>query len=88
MNDIEKKERVRKQNREAVKKYSEKTKTFALKYYATDIIDAKRLQLYLEQTGKSANEYLKEVVKRDLDEKGIEYNTGISDESIDNMDNE
>ena len=73
MNDIEKKERVRKQNREAVKKYSEKTKTFALKYYATDIIEAKRLQLYLEKTGKSANEDLKEVVRRDLDAKGVSY---------------
>ena len=60
-------------NRKAVKKYAEKTKTYALKYYATDIQESHRLQAYINSTDISVNSYLKELVKRDLDEKGIAY---------------
>ena len=60
-------------NRKAVKKYAEKTKTFAVKYYPTDIEDALRLQKHLKTNGLSCNAYLKELIKRDLDNKGILY---------------
>lgn len=66
-----KKEKIKQQNRKAVKKYSEKTMTFAVKYYPTDIEYGKKLKGYLEATGQSANSYLKELIKADLDEKGI-----------------
>ena len=42
-------------NRKAVKKYAEKTKTYALKYYATDIVESHRLQAYINSTGISIN---------------------------------
>ena len=58
-------------NKEAQKRYSEKTMTFAVKYYPTDIIEGKRLKKYLEDNGISANGYIKELIKKDLDSKGI-----------------
>lgn len=45
--------------------------TFAVKYYPTDIEYGKKLKEYLADTGKSANSYLKELIKADLDSKGI-----------------
>lgn len=66
-----KEEKIKEQNRKAVKKYSEKTMTFAVKYYPTDIEEGQRLKKHLEETGQSANSYLKELIKKDLDEKGI-----------------
>lgn len=72
MNDKEKQEKIREQNRKAQKKYSEKTMTFAVKYYPTDIEEGQRLKKYLEESGQSANSYLKSLVKKDMDSKGIE----------------
>lgn len=66
-----KKEKIKQQNRKAVKKYSEKTLTFAVKYYPTDIGYGKKLKEYLADTGQSANSYLKELIKADLDSKGV-----------------
>lgn len=72
MNEIEKKERIKEQNRKAVKKYREKTVSFAVKYSAVDAEEGKRLKSYLANTGQSANSYIKELIKRDLDGKGID----------------
>lgn len=58
-------------NKESQKRYSAKTKTYAVKYYPTDIIESIRLQTYLQETGQSANSYIKSVIKADLDRKGI-----------------
>lgn len=57
----------------AQKKYREKVKTFVIKYTPTDMQEGLRLKQYIESTGISCNAYLKELVKRDLDNKGIEY---------------
>lgn len=65
--------KIKEQNRKAVKKYSEKTMSFALKYYATDIQDGKRLESYLKTINMSTNQYLKELIKRDLDSKAVPY---------------
>lgn len=70
MNLENKKEKIKQQNRKAVKKYSEKTLTFAVKYYPTDIECGQKLKEYLAESGKSANSYLKDLIKKDLDEKG------------------
>lgn len=71
MNKQEEKKKIA--NRKAVKKYSKKTKLFALKYYATDIVEGLRLQHFLEMNEISCNKYLKQLVKQDLDNKGIPY---------------
>lgn len=59
-------------NKDAQKKYSEKTLTFAIKYYPTDIEYGQKLKEYLSDTGQSANSYLKDLIKKDLDSKGFE----------------
>ena len=64
---------LRESNRKAQKKYATKTQIFALKYYPTDIREAQRLQAYLASTGISANAYLKQLVKANLDEKDFPY---------------
>lgn len=67
----EKTERIKEQNRKAVKKYREKTVSFAVKYSAVDATEGKRLKAYLDQTGQSANSYIKGLIKADLDSKGF-----------------
>lgn len=70
MTEQEKKERIKEQNRKAVKKYREKTVSFAVKYSAVDAIEGKRIKAYLEHTGKSANAFIKEAVREKLDTIG------------------
>ena len=43
-------------------------------YTPTDIAEGKRLKAYLEQSGQSANSYIKGLIKTDLDGKGVPYN--------------
>ena len=51
-------------------------KQLAINYRpGTDIKEGERIKAYLEQTGQSANSYIKELIKRDLDEKKIAYPT-------------
>lgn len=44
---------------------------FAVKYRKNEIEEGQRLKDYLSDTGQSANAYLKELIKKDLDSKGI-----------------
>ena len=60
-------------SKDAQKKYSKKTKTFAIKYTPTDMEEGLRLSKYLADNGISCNSYLKQLVKNDLDNKGIAY---------------
>lgn len=67
---------------EAQKRYEKKRmkecKNYTVKYRLyidTEKTDQERLQAYLNNTGQSANAYLKNLIKRDLDEKGIQYPT-------------
>ena len=60
-------------NKEAQKKYRNKSIQFAISYRPTDIHEGKRLKAYLEQTGISANSYIKGLIKKDLDEKNVDY---------------
>lgn len=58
-------------NKKAQEAYRKKSIQFAISYRPTDIEEGQRLKKYLEKTGQSANSYLKELIKKDLDEKGI-----------------
>ncbi len=61
-------------NAEAQKRYRKKSIQLAINYRpGTDIKEGERIKAYLEQTGQSANSYIKELIKRDLDSRGIEY---------------
>lgn len=63
-----------KAQKEADKRYREKIKplTFAIAYKVNDINEGKRLKEYLEQTGQSANSYIKNLIKKDLDNKNFD----------------
>lgn len=58
-------------NAKAQKKYREKTLQVTVKYTPTDIQEGQRVKAYLEQTGQSANSYIKALIKADLDAKGF-----------------
>ena len=55
----------------AIKKADEQSVMFAVKYRKNEKQEGKRLKAYLESTGQSANAYLKELIKKDLDSKGV-----------------
>lgn len=52
--------------------YKKKIKQFKVQYNLQDNVDGLRLQKYLDETGQTANSYIKGLIKRDIDEKGIE----------------
>lgn len=60
-------------NKKAQDNYRKKSMQFTASYRPTDIIEGKRLKKYLEETKQSANSYIKELIKNDLDNKGIKY---------------
>ena len=62
--------------KEYEKKRMKQCKTYAIKYslYLSDEnMENERLKRYLERNNISANSYIKGLIKRDLDEKGIAY---------------
>ena len=66
-------------NKKADENYRKKIDRMAIKYSIAEQAESERLRVYLAQTGKSANSYIKGLIKRDLDSKDIPY--------IDNTDN-
>lgn len=67
-----------------LKNTEKKTVSFAVKYSAVDANQGNTLKAYLEQTGQSANSYIKALIKADLDAKGfnIDSITTIDMESL------
>lgn len=55
----------------AQKEANKKSIMFSANYRLNDLQEGQRLKAYLESTGQSANSYLKELIKKDLDSKGI-----------------
>lgn len=67
-------------NPKAQKKYREKSLNFAVCYRPSEIAQGKRLKAYLEKSGQSANMYLKNLIKNDMDRLGIDVpNTDDTD---------
>lgn len=60
-------------NKKADENYRKKIDRMAIKYGISELKESERLRMYLEQSGQSANSYIKSLIKRDLDEKGIAY---------------
>lgn len=63
-------EAQKKANREYRKRHKPIQKTIQ---YKTDKIEGLRLEAYLDDTGQVANNYIKSLIKADLDAKGIPY---------------
>lgn len=71
-------------NAKAQKKYNEKTILIAASYKPnTDLADGQRVKAYLEQTGQSANAYIKSLIKADLDSKGFSVDGATTIDSAD-----
>ena len=69
------------------KTYNNKCYRFSIKFVPSEHDEVQRFKRYIEESGQSANAYIKELIRRDLDEKGIEYTiiddrTDISAEKI------
>lgn len=60
--------------KKAYKKYNQKKKTFSAVYTPTDMHEAERFEKFLSSQSMSKNEYIKMLIKKDMDSKGIEYN--------------
>lgn len=57
----------------AYKKYNKKKMAFTAVYTPTDIQEGKRLESYLKTINMSTNQYLKGLIKCDLDNKAVPY---------------
>lgn len=53
------------------KKYNDKCYMFSIKFVPSEYEEAERFKTYISNSGQSANSYIKELIKKDLDEKGI-----------------
>lgn len=53
------------------KTYNSKCHYFSVKYTPIESDQADRLKAYLKETGQSANAYIKDLIKRDLDIKDV-----------------
>ena len=60
-------------NKKADENYRKKIDRMAIKYGISELKESDRLRMYLEQTGQSANSYIKGLIKRDLDSKCLPY---------------
>lgn len=57
----------------AIKKYNQKSKYIQLKFTQNQNCEYNRIVSYCEMNNISMQGYIKELIKRDLDSKGIEY---------------
>lgn len=69
--------------KESQKKYKEKVRQYKVQYGLQDQ-DGERVKAYLEQTGQSANSYIKALIKADLDAK--EFSVGMDTTIYSNAD--
>ena len=67
------------------KKYNANSTYLSVKYTPNEQIDGERVKAYLEQTGQSANAYIKSLIKVDLDAKGFSVNSAATID-MDNLD--
>ena len=62
-------------------------KSYTIKYTPKEINESDRLQVFLKDNNLTANSYIKELVKRDLDNKGVAYPNVINHDNND-LDND
>ena len=62
-------------NKEVQSRYRKKIAQFKAEYSLSeeDKREALRIRAYLKQSNQSANAYIKSLIKRDLDKKGVPY---------------
>lgn len=57
-------------SKESQARYKKKITQFKVQYSLQDT-DGQRLKEYLQDTGQTANAYIKALIKQDLDQKGV-----------------
>lgn len=55
--------------KKAQKKYNQKCINFSVSYKPAEVLDGERVKKYLTSQGITANAYIKELIKKDLDNK-------------------
>lgn len=66
--------------KEAQAKYRKKVKNITLKFYPSETIEYERIKMYTQNNDISYGDYIKLLIKADLDSKGIPY-PELSDDS-------
>ena len=69
-------------NKKADENYRKKIDRMAIKYSIAEQAESERLRAYLKVTGKSANSYIKGLIKRDLDSKNVPYQEQLPDNDL------
>lgn len=57
----------------AINKYNKDSINLTVSYKRLERNEGLRIKAYLDQTGQTANNYIKALIKADLDSKGIKY---------------
>ena len=65
------------------KKRMKQCATYTAKYTPKERQESNRIDKYLQDVGISANKYIKELIKRDLDAKNIPYISDVSEQQGD-----
>lgn len=65
------------------KKRMKQCATYTVKYTPKEKSESDRINKYLQDIGISANKYIKELIKRDLDSKQIPYISDVSEQHDD-----
>lgn len=65
------------------KKRMKQCATYTAKYTPKERQESNRIDKYLQDIGISANKYIKELIKRDLDSKNIPYISDVSTQQDD-----
>lgn len=73
-------------SKKAQSTYDKKIVQFKTKYSLSELQDGERVKAYLEQTGQSANSYIKALIKADLDAKGFNVDSDADTENKNNND--
>lgn len=55
------------------KKMAKDCKNYTARYKSAELAEMKRIDSYLSENGISANAYIKQLIKNDLDAKNIPY---------------
>lgn len=77
---MEKEKKTSESMLKAINKYNKDSINLAVSYKRLEREDGERVKAYLEQTGQSANSYIKGLIKADLDSKG--FNVDNSNNNI------
>lgn len=72
---MEKEKKTSESMLKAINKYNKDSINLAVSYKRLEREDGERVKAYLEQTGQSANAYIKGLIKADLDAKGFNVDT-------------